>query len=190
MFVNYLTLMLINLVAGLFLAAHYVYWGLDKPDQKPWAPGFAMVGLIALATGLHMIWNWPLPSSYNIAYGELSALFGIIFLGAALALAKGWKLLTVGIYACFAGLAAAIVGLRIIVLGMTQQPLVSGTGMILAGVGGALFPLARHFKANRSVRVIVALILVGAAAIFAVTGYLAYWGHLADFAGWAPGGGS
>ena len=99
-----------------------------------------MVGVIALANGLRMIWNWPLPGSYNIAYGELSALFGIIFLGAALALEKGWRLLTVGIYACFAGLAAAIVGLRIIVLGMTKQPLVSGAGMILAGVGGALFP--------------------------------------------------
>jgi uncharacterized membrane protein len=51
-----------------------------------------MSGFVALATGLHMIWNWPLPGSYNIAIGDLSVLFGIVFLGTALALAMSWRL--------------------------------------------------------------------------------------------------
>jgi len=186
MFINYLTLMLANLVAGLFLVAHYVYWGLDRPDQRPWVPGFAMVGLVALLTGLNMIWHWPLPSSYNIAFGEMSVLFGTIFLGAALALAWGWPLLTVGLYALFAGLAAVVVGVRIIALGMTQEPLIAGTGFILAGLGGVLCPVGLHLKANRTIRLIISLILLAAALVFAVTGYVAYWGHLSDYAAWTP----
>jgi putative membrane protein len=40
MFIDYITLMLINLVAGLILLATYVYFGLDEPNQKRWIPGF------------------------------------------------------------------------------------------------------------------------------------------------------
>jgi putative membrane protein len=73
--------MLINLVAGLAFVAPYVYRGLGIPDQKHWVPGFAMSGFVALAVGLYMIWNWPLPGSYNIAIGDLPVLFGIVFWG-------------------------------------------------------------------------------------------------------------
>lgn len=59
MFINYITLMLINLVVGLFLLAGYVYLGLSEAHQKRWIPGFGMVGAIALTTGLHMIFTWP-----------------------------------------------------------------------------------------------------------------------------------
>jgi hypothetical protein len=33
MFIDYVTLMLINLAAGLALLASYVYWGLDSSNQ-------------------------------------------------------------------------------------------------------------------------------------------------------------
>lgn len=68
MFVDYVALMLINMTAGLVLLALFVYKGLDDKDQRRWVPGFAMVGLVALVTGLHMIWNWPLPGSFNISF--------------------------------------------------------------------------------------------------------------------------
>ncbi|KAB8330051.1 DUF981 family protein [Scytonema tolypothrichoides VB-61278] len=67
MFINYITLMLINLVAGLVLLAGYVYFGLDHANQKRWIPGFGMTGAIALVTGLHMIFTWPVIGSYNLA---------------------------------------------------------------------------------------------------------------------------
>ncbi|MUG92505.1 DUF981 family protein [Scytonema sp. UIC 10036] len=46
MFINYISLMLINLVAGLFLLASYLYYGLDHANQKRWIPGFGITGAI------------------------------------------------------------------------------------------------------------------------------------------------
>ena len=60
MFIDYITLMLINMAAGLVMLAFYVYLDLDRPNNQRWAPGFAMVGVVALITGLHMTFTWPL----------------------------------------------------------------------------------------------------------------------------------
>ena len=186
MFIDYITLMLINMVAGLFLLAYYVYQGLDDTHQKRWIPGFGMTGGIALATGLHMIWTWPIIGSFNIAFGETTVLFGILFIGAAVALAQGWDLLTIAIYAFFAGIAAIVVGLRIINLGLTRQPLLSGMGFILTGLGGVFAAPTLYLKTNRTWRLLGAAVLIVAALIWALTGYLAYWEHLDSFQKWTP----
>ena len=69
MFIDYITLMLINMVAGLVLLADFVYRGLDGANPKRWIPGFGLVGAIALVTGLHMTLTWPVPGSFNISFG-------------------------------------------------------------------------------------------------------------------------
>jgi putative membrane protein len=186
MFVDYVTLMLVNLVAGLVLLALYLYLGLEQGEQTRWVPGFAITGLVALITGLHMSFNWPLPSSYNIAFGEMSTMFGVLFLGAALALALSWELISVAIYGFFAGLAAIVIGIGLISRGMSEQPLLAGVGYILAGLGGILTVPAWFTRQSRTIRTITALVLLAAAAIWAITGYGAYWQHLGDFAKWAP----
>ena len=56
---------------------------------------------IALITGLHMTLTWPIPGSFNIAFGEATVLFGILFVGTSLTLVMGWELLTLGIYGFF-----------------------------------------------------------------------------------------
>ena len=96
------------------------------------------MGGVALATGLHMIWTWPVPGSFNISFGETSVLFGGLYLAASVALAMSWDLLTITVYAFFAGLTSIVVGVRIINLGQTRQPLVAGLGFILTGLGGVL----------------------------------------------------
>jgi putative membrane protein len=187
MFVNYITLMLINMVAGLFLLATFVYQGLDSTNPKQWIPGFGMTGAIALVTGLHMIFNWPVPGSFNIAYGEMTVLFGILFIAASVALAMGWELLTIAIYAFFAGLAAIVIGIRVLNLNLTQRPLLSGIGFILTGLGGVLAsPTLLYLRTNKTWRLIGAVVLILAALIWALTGYLAYWGHLAQYSNWKP----
>ena len=192
MLIDYLTLMLVNMTAGLFVLAYYVYRGIGAENTKRWVPGFAMTGFIAVVAGLRMIFTWPLTGSYNIAFGEMSVLFGVLFLGAALALWKGWEMRTVSIYAFFAGLAAVVVGARVISLGMTKSPVVSGIGFILTGLGGLfawLCCLAEpilSLRTNRTLRAIGALVLITAALIWAFTGYTAYWGHLESFAKWVP----
>lgn len=186
MFVDYIALMLVNMAAGLFILAAYVYFGLDDPDQKRWVPAFAMPGLVALVSGLHMIFVWPLPGPFNSAFGETSVLLGVLFTGAALALAAGWNLLPTAVYAFFAGLAAIVIGVRVIGLNLTLRPDVTGMGFILSGLGGVFAAPMLFLRENRPLRIAGAVVLAMAAAIWAFTGYASLWGHMQSFAGWQP----
>ena len=187
MFIDFLTLVMINMVAGTALLAWYLWKGLDEKDQRPYAAGFFGVGLIALIAGLQLSFTWPLPGSYNIGYGDTTTLFGVVFLITALALWQGWDLLPVSIYAFFAGIDAVIVGLRILSLQLTQEPLLSGVGFILAGLGGLFSaPFFLWFRNNRTARMVGVLLLVITAGIWAFTFYGSLWGHLASFSKWVP----
>jgi putative membrane protein len=186
MFIDYITLMLMNLVAGLVLLATYVYFGLDESNQKCWVPGFGMVGAIALVTGLHMTFTWPVIGSFNIAYGETSVLFGILFIGTSLALATGWDLLTLSIYGFFAGLVSLLIGVRFINLGLTPTPLRVGIAFILVSLGGVFSAPTLYFRKNRLLRTIGAIVLLVAALIFTYIGLDAYWAHLETFSTWQP----
>jgi putative membrane protein len=187
MFIDYITLMLVNMVAGLVLLADFVYRGLEGANPKRWLPGFGIVGAIALVTGLHMILTWPVPGSFNISFGETSVMFGALYVATAIAIAMSWDLLTIAIYGFFAGLAAMVVGLRIINLEQTRQPLLAGIGFVLTGLGGVLAaPTLTYFRQNQSWRTLGAGVLLVAALIWAIIGYVAYWGHLASFSDWQP----
>lgn len=190
MFIDYITLMLINLAAGLTLLAAYLHFGLPSgssdPNQKRWVISFGIAGSIALVTGLHMIFTWPVIGSFNIAFGETSVLFGALLVGAALSLSMGWDLLPLGIYGFFAGLAAIIVGLRIMNLGLTKLPTVSGIGFILTGLGGVCAAPLLAAKSNRTLRTVGVVVLLAAALIFAFIGLSAYWAHLESFSDWKP----
>jgi len=187
MFIDYVGLLLINMMIGYVLLAAYVYRGLDDPLNKRWVPGFAMVGVIAFVFGGHMVMTWPIIGQYNDAFGEMSVLLGIIFLGAAFAIGKGWSLTMVAVYAFFAGLAAIDLGACIISMKMTLVPNLSGAGFILSGLGGVMAaPTLLWFRNNRPFRTLAALILLAAALIWAVTVYPEYWMHMKAFAKWLP----
>ena len=187
MFIDYLTLIMINLVAGTALLAYYIYAGMDAKDQRPYATGFGIVGLLGVILGLTLTFTWPLPGSYNIGYGEATTLFGAVFLGAAIALSQGWDLMPVAIYGFFAGVDAVIVGTRIISLDLTKEPILSGIGFIMAGLGGVLAaPLLGLLKKSKTFRIIAALVVLVTALLWAVTFYTSLWGHLASFAKWVP----
>jgi putative membrane protein len=182
MMIDYLTLMLINMAAGLFLLACFVWRDLDTPeDVGHWVPAFTISGLVAAICGFVMTLTWPLPKPlhiYNTAYGEMSVLFGVLLLGLALALAKRWELLPLSIYAVFAGAAAAILGVRIIGLGLTNEPTLSGAGFILSGICGVFSPLVVWQNDKKGLRIIGSLVLFAASAIWAWTGCMAYWTHM------------
>ena len=187
MFIDYLTLIMINMVAGTALLAYYLWRGIDEENQRPYAAAFFGVGLVALITGLHLSFNWPLPGSYNIGYGEATTLFGVVFLTTSIALWQGWSLVPVAIYAFFAGLDAIVVGVRIFSLQLTKEPLISAVGFILAGLGGvSAAPFFLFFRNNRTARLLGVLLLLATAAIWAVTFYGSLWGHLESFKDWVP----
>jgi putative membrane protein len=185
MFVDYLTLMLINLAAGLVITAIFVFFFLNG-ERKKAAPGFLVSGFIALVTGFHEIFTWPIPGSYNIPFGEGSVLFGILLFAAGIAVLKDWDLLTLGVYAVFAGVASIILGFRIYDLKMTNEPLVSAAGFILTGLIAVVSLPAYLLRKSLVVRILAAVALLGAAAIWAVFGYLGYWAHLSNFSKWLP----
>lgn len=187
MFIDFLTVLMINLAAGTALLAYFVLKGIPAEDNKAFAAGFGIVGLIAFLGGAYMSISWPLPGSYNIAFGESTLLFGAVFLGAAFTLAKGWDLLPVSIYAFFAGVEALLVGIRIIDLGLTKSPLISGLGFILAGLGGiAAAPGLNLLKKNQTFRYIAAGVLMVISLFWAFTFYNSLWGHLESFSSWIP----
>ncbi len=187
MFIDYLTLVMINMVAGTALLAYYLWRGIDERDQRPYAAAFFGVGLLSLITGLELSFTWPLPGSYNVGYGDATTLFGVVFLTTALALWQGWNLIPVAIYAFFAGVDAIIVGVRIFSLQLTKEPLISSIGFVLAGLGGlGAAPFFLWFRNNRTVRLIAVALLVVTALIWAVTFYGSLWDHLASFSKWVP----
>lgn len=186
MFIDFLTLMLINMTAGLVLLAWYVARGMDDPDQPRWAPAFAVPGLIALLNGFRISWLWPLPGSYNVAFGDTSVLLGVLLLGAAWSVAAKRDLIPHAVYAFFAGFGALLVGVRVVMLHLTLMPLLTGLGFILTGFAGIFAGPALCFRNLKVVRAVGVLTLLGAAAIWAINGYAGYWMHLAGFAKWMP----
>ena len=187
MFIDYLTLIMINLVAGTALLAYYIYKGMDAKDQRPYAAGFGIVGLLGVILGLTLTFTWPLPGSYNVGYGETTTLFGAVFLATGIALSQGWDLLPVAIYSFFAGVDAVIVGIRIVSLGLTKEPLISGVGFVMAGLGGVFaVPFLTWFKGNKVLRTLSALVVLATALIWAATFYGSLWAHLESFSTWVP----
>lgn len=178
MFIDYVTLMLINMAAGLVVLAVFIWRDIDKDNNQFWAPAFAVPGTIAAICGFVMTFSWPLPNPYNIAFGETSILLGFLFLGAALSLARGWDLFPLGAYSFFAGLTAVVIGIRIINLGLTAAPLLSGIGFILTGSGGIFAEIALLNRHRKWLRITAAIILTAAALIWLRTGFLGYWIHL------------
>lgn len=188
MFTDFVVLMLLNMVAALVTLAAYLLVGATRDDQAKWTPAFAISGGVALICGLYMAFTWPLPGVYNVAFGEPSAMLGAALLGAALALAKGWSLRPVGIYATVGSIAAIIIGLQIFQLELTQKPALSAAGFILTGIGGIMFSAALCMQHSRAFRIITAVVLLAAAAIWALTGYMATAMHLGNetFQKWVP----
>lgn len=167
------------MAAGLCALAFFSALSVHKQDNRSWSPVFAIVGFVAVITGFVMSFTWPLPYPYNIAFGELSVLFGFLYLAAAVSLVKSWNLMPICIYAFFAGLTAVVVGVRFIDLGLSQTPVFSGTGFMLTGLTGILMPLLLLYKDKKIIRFLGALLPLSAAFIWAWIGYFAYWFHLA-----------
>jgi len=185
--IDFNTLLLLNMAGGYALLAAYVHRGLDDPDQKRWAPAFAMCGLIAFLFGGYLTIAWTLPGPYNLAFGEMSVFLGVLFLAAALALARGWSLVIIAWYAVFSGLAAILLGARMLELGLTKMPWLTAIGFALSGLGGVFAaPTLLYLRHDRLWRTVAAAVLIGAALIWALDAYAAYWSHMDGFKDWKP----
>jgi putative membrane protein len=178
MTIDYVTLLLINVAAGLAVLAGFLWWGLTSPNRASWAPAFGICGLVATVGGLAMSFTWPIPAPFGEIYGQSSTLLGVLFLGAAWSLARGWHLLPLAIYAFFSGAMAIVIGVRVIALALVPNAMVPGVGFILTGLAGLSAGLALYRPQAKLPRLLGALELLAAAAIWSVTGYYALWMHM------------
>lgn len=176
--IDYVALLLVNMVCALMVLAFFLWWGLGRENVGHWAPAFAICGLVATVAGFALSFTWPIPRPFGEIYGQMSVLLGVLLLGAAWALLRGWSLLPLGIYAFFAGWAAIVIGIRIIDLGLTPVPLVPGAGFILTGLGGVGAGVVLWKHDAKALRLVGALVLLAAAAIWAFTAVMAYWAHM------------
>jgi len=191
MFIDYIALLLTNMAAGLFILALYLLFGAGREDRRAWSAAFLMPGLVAFLVGLHMTLTWPIPKLdathdlrwANVAYGELSVLLGVLFLGGSAALRKGWSLAPLGAYALLASGAAAVVGAAIMYWGLTPKPMVTAIGFFLTAGAGVLAAIALTGLAGLFSRVVAALGLLAASAMWTFTAGMAYWGHIKSFSG-------
>ena len=178
-FIDYVTLMLVNMTAAFFILGCFVWRGLDTEDRINWAPAFAVCGLVASVCGFVMTFTSPLPKPFSMTFGEMSVLLGVLFLAAAWAIARGWELMPLTIYALFAGAAAVLLGIRIIELRLTANPILSGVGFILSGSAGIFSPVVVGHSHQKELRIVSSIVLFAVSGIWAWTCCLAYWNHIA-----------
>jgi putative membrane protein len=176
--IDYVTLMLVNMIAGLVVLALFLWWGFGCEDRRHWAPALALPGVVATVSGFAMASTWPIPEPYSMAFGEMSVFFGVLFLGAAWALACRWSLVPLGIYAFFPGAAAILLGVRLIDLSLTRMPWLSGIGFVVTGVGGLFAGVTLLLGRYKVLRIAGGLVMLAAAALWVPTGYIAYWDHM------------
>jgi putative membrane protein len=186
MYIDYLTLMLINLTAGLVMLALWVFMDSHQPAQRRWVTGFLMSGAVASVTGLHMILTWPLPGSFNIIFGEMSVFFGVLMLGLAFVVWFSLDLLPIAVYGTLVGIAALILGAQVLGLGLTQAPTLSGVAFLWMGVIGVFSVPMLLLRKSTAFRTFGTAGLALAALLWGLTGYMAYWGHVKPFGSWKP----
>lgn len=176
--IDYVTLLLVNMVAGLTVLATFLWWGIGQENRRDWAPAFGISGFVGTVAGFAMTFTWPIPAPYASAYGEMSVLLGVLFLGAAWTLHCGWRLYPLGIYAFFPGVAAIVIGVQFIHLSLTPIPVMAGTGFIITGIGGIFAGVTLWRQKMRAVRILGGLAMLAAAVFWVPTTYMGYWMHM------------
>jgi len=188
MFIDFITLLLVNMAAGLLILTLFLLRGFGSPGEKAWAPALGMVGLVGSLAGGYMALTWPVRQmgEYNVtwanpAFGEMSVLLGVAFLGAAVAVAKEWTLMPVAIYGLVAGIVAMVLGVRIFGVGLSAKPLATAVGFLLTGLGGPLVLAVVLAPTKRFLRALASVCLIPAAGIWLLTAILGYWAHMEMF---------
>lgn len=192
MFVDYLTVMMVAVVAGAVLTIAYGLMFIEAPlaDQKPWGWAFGIVGLLLGATGLHLVLTWPLPGAYNIVMGEPALYFGLVLLGTGFAVRAGESLMPLAVLAIFGGMANIFLSIAMLVHGLSRNPPLWALAYAAIGLAAVLSPLVLHrVRALRWVPLVAGGLLAVGALIFALGGYGAYLEHTSadeGFGKWVP----
>lgn len=189
MFIDNVTLLLIGTAASYMTIAGYLFFGInDSENQSMWAAAFGIVGGMLVAAGFYVIWLWPLPGAFNMAYGEMSILLGVMMVGACWSLVKGVSLLPLSIPAFFFGGVALVMAYGFYKLGMTPKPVPTAIGFAVSGICGVLAFVPLAFRKQQIFRIAGGLVCAAVSLFWAYTAYMGYFGHLTAFAKYLPAG--
>ncbi|MGC8516809.1 MAG: DUF981 family protein [Candidatus Acidifodinimicrobium sp.] len=178
-FADYLTIMLIDLAAGLFILTLFL-WKLSKPKEySRYTVGFFITGFLGLITALPMVLTWPLPGSYNIAFGEPMLFFSIILLAIGFAIEKRWAFDSIVIFGVLGSIMSIVIGAQIYNLGMTDAPLFAMVGFVMTGLGGLFAAPLLYYPKNKGLLILASVLFILAALLWLYIGYSAYIAHLA-----------
>jgi putative membrane protein len=182
---DFVTLLLANMAAGLVVLAVYF---LRLPVETRHGYGIALLlsGIVAAVGGFYMSFIWPLPGAYNSLFGELSVLLGTIFAAVGWSLMTNGRLTGVAIYALIPSILAVMLGMRVLGLGMTAQPLMAAIGFWLTGVGGLLAAVAVFTALRRGPSVVAGIVLVLAAGVWLLVATASFWMHMQSFSDYKP----
>ena len=196
LYVDSLAVMLIGLAMGTFLGAFYFYFrarGNDQQVRNLIIPAIA-IGLFDFVSGYEMSFTWPLPSGYNMLFGDPLLLFGLLLVVSAVMIYKNVNFGLLPLLFVLLGIYVLVGAYSITELSLEGKPLVSqnwftSMGLYIAdGVGALLAPIL-YVKPVGSGKYLyyIEWIILGIGTVFAlVIGYIALNGHLIDFAKYFP----
>lgn len=152
----------------------------SKKLRVGFAAGVGASGLYLFITGLAISFMWPFASSagiYNILFGGVATLGGLVLLATSVALFLNGGLSTVSYFAAVAGLYALMDAIAILTKNYTSRPLVAALGYLSFTVAGFLSIPATHSD-NKMLRYLFAVFAFLFALAWLIQAALFTLGHL------------
>lgn len=179
-FIDYLTIMLIDLAGGLINLTWFL-WKLNKPKEySKFVSGFLLVGILGLLTSLPMVLTWPLPGSYNIAFGEPMLLFSLIFLLLAISIIKQWPWDGIVVFAVLGSIMAIVIGIAIYSFNLTNTPFFAMMGYLMTAFGALISSYLVYRPKNKPLLILATILFVLSTILWLYIGYYAYYMHLSS----------
>ncbi|CAC12297.1 conserved hypothetical membrane protein [Thermoplasma acidophilum] len=190
-FIDSLAVMLLAL--GMTTAIGGMYFLFSALGNEKRIEGLLMpavgVGLFDFMSGFVMSFTWPLPSSYNMLFGDPLLMAGLLLMISAIAYYKHYDISSVSILLFFLGIYVIIEA-----VGIVNYHLESGDNLLAAmglyivdGIAAILSPIMYiDQKKGKIAYMIEAAILIIGTLIALFIGYTAIYGHLLDFIKYFP----
>ncbi|PYB67829.1 hypothetical protein DMB44_06975 [Thermoplasma sp. Kam2015] len=190
-FIDSLAVMLLAL--GMTTAVGSMYFlfsalGNEKKIQSLLFPA-AGIGVFDFLSGFIMSFTWPLPSSYNMLFGDPLLMAGLLLTVSAIAYYKHYDISSVSILLFFLGIYIIIESVGIVNYHLeTGNDLLAAMGLyVVDGIAALLSPVMFiDPKKGKAAYIVEAAILAIGTLIALFIGYTAIYGHLLDFIKYFP----
>ncbi|MGC8609056.1 MAG: DUF981 family protein [Thermoplasmata archaeon] len=190
-FIDPLAIMLISLAMSTLIGSLYFLFtamNRTKDIQQLLIPAMG-IGFFDFVSGYFMSFTWPLPSSYNMLFGDPLMMLGLLLIISAAAIYKGYEIKFNSILFLFLGIYVLVASAGIVSYKLeTGDDLISAMGLyIIDGIAALLAPiLFIEPKKGKYLYYLEFILLILGTLVALFIGYEAIYGHLLDFIKWFP----